>query len=111
MPNPYRYRAVISRLASLADAPNPVHVQVVAAGYPRQGTLPGKPTARAHPTNAPRRRPLRVRPTQTPRPLRPHRPRRPTEAAPRNQDSRPALDAGAGAPQDQESLEEDDDPL
>lgn len=31
MPNPFHYRAVLNRLATLTDAPNPAHVRVAAA--------------------------------------------------------------------------------
>ena len=43
MPNPYHYRAVINRLASLADAPNPPQVQVAAAGALARELSPANP--------------------------------------------------------------------
>lgn len=41
MPNPFHYRAVLNRLARLSDAPNPAHVQLAAAGALAKELTPG----------------------------------------------------------------------
>lgn len=46
MPNPFHYRAVLERLARCADAPNPPHVQVAAAGALARELTPGTQRAR-----------------------------------------------------------------
>ena len=46
MPNPFHYRAVINRLAQLADAPNPANVQVTAAIVLSNELRPGTERAR-----------------------------------------------------------------
>ena len=109
MPNPYRYRAVINRLASLADAPNPGHVQVAAAATLARELSPANPRRALiqqmlHAVDAFEYARHKLRD------LYDHAAPATDLVAPRA--ACPALDAGAGADlQDDESLEEDDDPL